>query len=131
MNKKALLEMLGSSLGDLLQGHERGEGKEIGTISPEMLAGYKAIVREEDLLRDEMEIEKEKLAREMKRRMEDTFDDRIDALDNKKEVAWREIEAFLGVSKESDLRISTKTGIVTHFTTKPEESNTIDFRPKR
>jgi hypothetical protein len=128
--KEGILEaLLSGGLEGLLQNKDRGEGKEIGAITPELMAAYKANNRKADRLKEECDLEQRRLVMEMKRKLEDMFDDRIEEVEDEKQELWRKIEAQFGLSEDSDLSIDPKTGVITQYV--KTEEDVFDFRPKK
>jgi hypothetical protein len=84
------------------EGEREGKKTEIpvGTVSKETIMKFKAWKRAKQLLDDEIEIEEERLAKEFRRRMLDTFEDKTEEITNHKNEIWQEIYKELGIDKK-------------------------------
>ena len=95
----------------------------VGTVSDELRLKFRDWRRKKAELDDELELEQDRLIKEMKRRLLETFEDRTDAMTQKKKDIWDEIYKELNIQKMSDdtFCIDSITGEVTREVEKTKE----------
>ena len=115
--KKSIELNMGELFKKFLESKEEENTVEIpvGKVSEETRLKFKAWKMDKHLLDDELEVEQEKLAREMKRRILELFSERLDEIQDRKKLLWEEIYKEIGVMKDDNENyvIDARTGEIT------------------